>query len=750
MCAAATCSNTYRNSTASFFRFPKDPERAKKWVLACGRTELLNRIETLHYTTRVCGEHFESRMFLNNVGNRLQADAVPTKFISETEMYPQNISPSWITYWESERKKKHGQFNASHSQATNQPPTERATQPQATTVTNSVVNSQQNPTSSVNNAEGSHISTRRPSDVRFSLSGKRELRRIVRRLEAENTNLRKQIQGNLTQQSDSTSNSSKDGKYSTEFNEYSLSLYFLGPKLYKEVFAKKLCLPTTKLLRNFVGQTSFSPGVTQSTIDLLKTKFENFQQTHKFCTLCIDEIKLTPGLFYGTSSDVVVGFKDLGNDMRKFKPALKALTIMAKGFYVDWQQPVAYYFLDSPTSGDILKDFIVDTIAQLSKIDLRVVAVIPTMRPNTRRIAKVLNITPESPCFSYEDQKIVFLYNTEDLLSASRKDLIDKSFTIGDKTTNWTHLLKFFNHDKKHAMKAAPSLTLSHLCPNKQENRKTKIKYSRQIFNDKVVPSMNLYIRFQALPPDTEATLEFIRRISDLRSVLNKPSSTEASKRKRRILKGVEYFEDTYDFFNNLQTLSKEGKSIDGMPPADSILGWKITVKGIQILFEVLAKESLALPSDLTINHSCLRRLKNSFKNSNKRSVNPSPIKFYRAFKKFFCQNLITSGIGSYKEDYDKMSAKLAEMPANQYSTEIKTLVNLDLDYQRSNELGTDFAKNICHYLLLKCSAQHTCQICGDYMTKCEELYDTTLPYYAEPETVDKKESDYRIFMIYE
>lgn len=61
--------------------------------MACGRTDLLSDLEELHALYRLCGEHFESRMFLNNYGNRLQPNAVPTKFSaqegSSSESVPQ-------------------------------------------------------------------------------------------------------------------------------------------------------------------------------------------------------------------------------------------------------------------------------------------------------------------------------------------------------------------------------------------------------------------------------------------------------------------------------------------------------------------------------------------------------------------------------------------------------------------------------------------------------------------------------------
>lgn len=78
-CSFATCRNiSGRSKDISFFRFPKDIERSKLWIKACGREDLINKTcEELHKNYRVCSLHFLQKMFLNDLRNRLQPNAVP-------------------------------------------------------------------------------------------------------------------------------------------------------------------------------------------------------------------------------------------------------------------------------------------------------------------------------------------------------------------------------------------------------------------------------------------------------------------------------------------------------------------------------------------------------------------------------------------------------------------------------------------------------------------------------------------------
>ncbi|XP_044738949.1 zinc finger protein 271-like [Chrysoperla carnea] len=80
-CTVHGCKNSTIPKKVSMFRFPKDLERAREWLLKCNRTDLMNKSGLqLHNNYRLCGTHFENKMFLNDLKNRLQPLAVPTIF----------------------------------------------------------------------------------------------------------------------------------------------------------------------------------------------------------------------------------------------------------------------------------------------------------------------------------------------------------------------------------------------------------------------------------------------------------------------------------------------------------------------------------------------------------------------------------------------------------------------------------------------------------------------------------------------
>lgn len=81
-CCAPTCANSSDNTSGvSFFRFPKDEERCKKWVANCGRLDLQDKpAEKLFANYRLCSAHFQKASFSSTYRNRLVWNAVPTLF----------------------------------------------------------------------------------------------------------------------------------------------------------------------------------------------------------------------------------------------------------------------------------------------------------------------------------------------------------------------------------------------------------------------------------------------------------------------------------------------------------------------------------------------------------------------------------------------------------------------------------------------------------------------------------------------
>lgn len=114
----------------------------------------------------------------------------------------------------------------------------------------------------------------------------------------------------------------KGRRYSNDFKTYCLSLYFIGPKLYKKELVRKLGLPSVRTLARFIQHVKIPPGVNDIVFDSLQKKVSNFREIDKLCTICFDEMSIKANLFYGNDTDKIIGFQDFGNGQKDFMPAL--------------------------------------------------------------------------------------------------------------------------------------------------------------------------------------------------------------------------------------------------------------------------------------------------------------------------------------------------------------------------------------------------------------------------------------------
>uniref|UniRef100_A0A3Q1G0K6 THAP domain containing 12a n=1 Tax=Acanthochromis polyacanthus TaxID=80966 RepID=A0A3Q1G0K6_9TELE len=80
-CAAPNCPSG-KSEVQPLFRFPRDPERSKKWIEKCQRQELIDKpTEQLYRYYRLCGKHFETSLIDAECQSTvLKDDAIPTIF----------------------------------------------------------------------------------------------------------------------------------------------------------------------------------------------------------------------------------------------------------------------------------------------------------------------------------------------------------------------------------------------------------------------------------------------------------------------------------------------------------------------------------------------------------------------------------------------------------------------------------------------------------------------------------------------
>lgn len=526
-------------------------------------------------------------------------------------------------------------------------------------------------------------------------------------------------------------------RFSDEFKNHCLSLYFLGPKLYRKELVQKIGLPSVRTLQRFIQHIKIPTGVNDVVFQTLQKKASNFRNVDKLCIICVDEMSIKANLFYATDMDRIIGFEDFGNEERKFKPALNATVVMARGLSANWKQPLCYFFVNSTCPGKKLKELICDVISRLTKIDLKVTAVVSDMGSNNIQLAQILGVTPECPYFHHEHEKIVYLFDTPHLLKSLRNNFLKHRFEIDGHVASWEFIEKFFNHDQRYPIRAAPKLTTSHIQPNSFE--KMKVKYASQIFSNTVAAGLNVYIRFGELPQEACTTQQFVGKINNLFDVLNSSNLFGATKF-QNAYKGTEdqnyFLQECLQLFDNLIVRDWKGDNVT--KGIKCIRGWKITINGTMHLWDVLKNKGMEFLFTRRVQQDCLENFFGTIRQQNGNCINPTAIQFIRTFRKLFCMKIINSGTENCEEDAAKIVIKVADISNVEhdgYDETERVIENdiessIDKDYKTCDLLQKNFFRYISGYLISKCMRKHTCPVCHNYAKECDELEDTSLYSY--------------------
>lgn len=386
-----------RNAGIKFFRFPKNPEMSRLWVKVCNR--IIDRTpEELYKNYRVCSAHFNENMYLNDLKTRLLPQAIP---ILQTTSNSKNTNSDTNIISQAENTGFELDFHEEPEINTNE-----LLYKQMELVESNSVDATMLMTSDEHNfrkeVDSSEILTinkqvQTPKKLSHDTPRKNKLKRKIILLQRENRKLKEQLKSamnkpkiketiehyyQLTEKYLSPSLAAfvkeqaklnqqliKGRKYSIQFKQFCVSLYFTGPKTYK-MLCKQFILPSPRTLQRSIESLQIPPGFHDCIFEMIKKRIVNFTSLNKLCVICIDEVALKANLYYNINRDEVIGFENLGYK-KKFLPACNAAVIMIRGICKSWKQPIAYFLLNSSFNEVDVQNAIEEVIGRLQNIGLK-------------------------------------------------------------------------------------------------------------------------------------------------------------------------------------------------------------------------------------------------------------------------------------------------------------------------------------------------------------------------------------------
>ncbi|XP_018573451.1 uncharacterized protein LOC108912636 isoform X2 [Anoplophora glabripennis] len=205
----------------------------RQWAINCGRMDLLKKTtKYCHENCKLCGWHFEDVMFLNDLKNRLQRHAVPTRF----SLLPglQELKEEYCDLESVDNGSIHSMEISSNDAALRSSPS-----PSASTQTSHYLSSH----------TPHKLSAKVKENVKSNLTNDNS---SLNSLQNDIDNLKelcdKLLPSNLSSFIKFQIELSKKNKYSHEYRQFVLTLYYLSPQAYN-FLTKTFALPSVKTLR---------------------------------------------------------------------------------------------------------------------------------------------------------------------------------------------------------------------------------------------------------------------------------------------------------------------------------------------------------------------------------------------------------------------------------------------------------------------------------------------------------------------
>lgn len=536
--------------------------------------------------------------------------------------------------------------------------------------------------------------------------------------------------------------SEKGSRYPDYFKQFALTVYFLGGASVYKFLKNTFRLPSITTLNRITQKWNLFPGMNEFIYEIISLKVKGLSEDAKDCIICADEMSIKTNLFYTRNKDKIIGFhQTTGKNF--YKPANHALTIMARGITKKWKQPVCYFFVNNSCPEEDLKLIIFNTISNLTRIGLRVRALVTDQGANFLKFARKLNINAENNSFSVENKKIYYIFDTPHLLKSIRNNVLQNKIKIKEGVIDRKYLDYILESDKGKSFKAVPKLTYKHLHPTPFQ--KMKVSLAAQVLSNTVSTTMLTHISHGRLPQSAYATALFIGDVDKLFDTLNSShfSSKEynrpfmnSEKQRKFLIKMLDMFSEMKVYNNNKEDITSKVKFIEG---------WIITINSVINLFEDLNTKFLLTKR---INQDCLENFFGSIRQKSGNNFNPTPIQFIYSFKKIFCLNYLTHTEGSNCiEDVDYILTYYKESEINLFNNvteHTKTpevfneILSINPELYANMDIPEKNALNwVAGYFFKKCLDEHTCQECIMYAQKDYLDEGSILAYFRAYESTD-------------
>ncbi len=564
------CSKSkWSNPEMSFFSFPREEKRCKKWVQFIRRQDLLNKSGKLsksvgycHRNLRLCSDHFEDSQFMNPKKKKLVWNALPTCF--SLKNCPPKITlerkvPKRECATKREKKKK--------VRETSQKKLQKASF-KIRTLTNSL-----------------RAKNREILRLKKKLEKSRQIEEIIVASKKfltpdEHQLFAMQMRNSLK----------KNLRYTESFKAFAIGVYFKSPVCYR-FLEKRFRLPSKSTILRWMSKIRFQEGFCENMFKMLKYRVQKLKEDERMCTMMMDEITLKAGVDYDAANDKVLGIK-AANAQGKNVFLKGALLFVVSGLKSHWRQAFSYFFIQNAMKTDSLRPLVLEALSKLEEIGLKVKVLCSDQGSNFMSLLSSLLVTKEKPYFTHNGNKIYCFADPPHVLKSTRNCLAKYKIETSTGTADWSVIEQLYKEDKERKIRLCPKLRKSHFNLT-AFGAKMKVKWASQVLSHSVAAALSTASSFGAMGPNAGTTATFVENLNNLFDTLNS-SQKKGKTRYRSGISGnkddpiVPFLDEMKEWIATWKIWNEKGEEVT--QKFRFIDGWLLDIEAVKLLVKELTE----------------------------------------------------------------------------------------------------------------------------------------------------------------
>lgn len=401
------------------------------------------------------------------------------------------------------------------------------------------------------------------------------------------------------------------------------------------VFRKLFPLPSYDTITKFLEKFNSTPGIHQSSGELVYIKVNPVTEMDKWCTLLIDEMSLKVGLSFDEKSKSIIGFEDDGDNRTK-KFASSVVCFMVAGMFRRWKFPLGYIFTSSVLSHTKFSDLVYAAIDVLEKSGFYVKVITTDQGPNLEKALRLMGVQRDQPFFIKGDNKYLVYRDPPHLLKSARNFIEKSDINIPNHhgKASWTHLQKLYHLDSKNSLKLAPKVTHRHLYDLRFANR-MKVKLAAQILSRSVEAAINYLVAKNEMDTSSLCTSQYCFWINNIFDFMNSLSSKDNVVLRKPLNVNSQ---NTTAFLNDAKEWLLKLKKLNFTRPNKFIDGFIQNINVLSLLSNDISNKNYKYLSTRNLNQDCLEQF---FGQIRTKSKFPTAKDFMKMFSRLAVTSLV-------------------------------------------------------------------------------------------------------------